>query len=100
MPGGGQQFGSRVGIRIAAGLHVLNKTTTTKPPLYFGWYPLGAVFFIDLVVTGSCSSFGIFVLPMSEEFGWSRFTISLAAALGAIVGGVTQPFLGYIFDRA
>ena len=70
-----------------------------KPPLYFGWYLLAAVFFIDLVVTGSRSSFGIFVLPMSEEFGWSRFTISLAAGLGAIVGGVAQPFLGYIFDR-
>jgi len=70
-----------------------------KPPLYFGWYLLAAVFFIDLVVTGSRSSFGIFVLPMSEEFGWSRFTISIAAGLGAIVGGVAQPFLGYIFDR-
>ena len=36
---------------------------------------------------------------MSEEFGWSRFTISIAAAIGAIVGGVAQPFLGYIFDH-
>ena len=70
-----------------------------KQPLFFGWYVLGATFFIDLVVTGTRNSFGIFVLPMSEEFGWSRFTISLVAALGAIVGGVTQPFIGNIFDR-
>jgi MFS family permease len=70
-----------------------------KQPLFFGWYVLGATFFIDLVVTGTRSSFGIFVLPMSEEFGWSRLTISLVAALGAIVGGVTQPFIGNIFDR-
>ena len=77
----------------------MNQPTTTKPPLYFGWYVLAATFFIDLVVTGSRSSFGIFVLPMSEEFGWSRFTISIVAGMGAIIGGVTQPFIGYIFDQ-
>ncbi len=75
------------------------KKIANQPPLYFGWYVLAATFFIGLAVTGTRSSFGIFVLPMSEEFGWSRFTISLAAGMGAIVGGVTQPFLGYIFDR-
>ena len=75
------------------------QVTGLKQPLFFGWYVLGATFFIDLVVTGTRNSFGIFVLPMSEEFGWSRFTISLVAALGAIVGGVTQPFIGNIFDR-
>ena len=36
---------------------------------------------------------------MSEDFGWNRFTISVAAAIGAIVGGVAQPFIGYVFDR-
>ena len=35
---------------------------------------------------------------MSEEFGWNRFTISVAAAIGAIVGGVAQPFIGHVFD--
>ena len=70
-----------------------------KQPLFFGWYVLAAIFFIDLVVTGTRNSFSIFVLPMIDEFGWTRFTISLVAALGAIVGGVTQPFIGYIFDR-
>ena len=36
---------------------------------------------------------------MSEDFGWNRFTISVVAAIGAVVGGVAQPFLGYAFDR-
>ena len=70
-----------------------------KQPLFFGWYVLAATFFIDLVVTGTRNSFGIFVLPMIDEFGWSRFTISLVAALGAIVGGVTQPFIVQHFGR-
>jgi len=35
---------------------------------------------------------------MSEEFGWSRGSISLAAALGTLVNGATQPFLGRLYD--
>jgi len=36
---------------------------------------------------------------MSEEFGWSRFTVSIAAALGVLVNGIIQPFFGQLFDR-
>ncbi len=77
----------------------VTKSGATKSPLFFGWYVVAAVTFIAFVNTGSRSSFGIFVIPMSEEFGWNRLTISSVAALGAIVGGAAQPFLGYAFDR-
>lgn len=71
----------------------------TKKPIYFGWYVCAATVFIAFVSIGARNSFGVFVIPMSEEFGWSRFTISLAAALGVLVNGVSQPFFGRIFDR-
>ncbi len=77
----------------------MKEPSTARSPLYFGWYVVAAVTFIAFVNTGSRSSFGIFVIPMSEDFGWSRFTISVVAAIGAIVGGAAQPFLGYVFDR-
>ncbi len=77
----------------------MKQTAAAKTPIYFGWYVVAAVTFIAFVNTGSRSSFGIFVIPMSEEFGWSRFTISVVAAIGAIVGGAAQPILGYVFDR-
>ena len=77
----------------------MTSNDTTRPPLYFGWYVLAAVTFIAFVNAGSRSCFGIFVIPMSEDFGWNRFTISVVAAIGAVVGGVAQPFLGYAFDR-
>ena len=77
----------------------MKQTAAAKTPIYFGWYVVAAVTFIAFVNTGSRSSFGIFVLPMSEEFGWSRFTISVVAAIGAIVGGAAQPILGYVFDK-
>ena len=73
--------------------------TTTKRPIYFGWYVCAATIFIGFVAIGARNSFGVFVVPMSDEFGWNRFTISIAAALGVLVNGVSQPFMGQIFDR-
>ena len=77
----------------------MNHTAQAKPGIYYGWYIVAAVFFIALVTTGARSAFGIFIIPMSDEFGWNRTTISLAGVLGALVNGATQPFIGRIFDR-
>lgn len=70
-----------------------------KPQLYYGWYIVATAMFIAFVTTGARNSFGIFVIPMSEEFDWNRTTISVAAAIGWLVNGLTQPFLGHLFDQ-
>ena len=70
-----------------------------SPRVYYGWYILGTAMFIAFVTTGARNGFGIFVIPMSEEFEWNRTTISVVAALGWLVNGITQPFLGHFFDR-
>ena len=80
------------------GLEPVGKSKTGRPPLYFGWYVLATTIFIGIVTTGAGSSFGIFVVPLEKEFGWDRFTVTLAVSLGALVNGVTQPFLGRAFD--
>jgi len=77
----------------------MSKTTTSKPPLYYGWYVVATCTFIAFVTVGARNSFGIFVIPMSEHFDWNRGTISVAASLGFLVNGLSQPFMGRIFDR-
>ena len=67
--------------------------------MFYGWYVLATTMFIAFVSTGARSSFGIFIIPVSEDFGWNRTTISLAAALGYLVNGLTQPFVGHLLDR-
>ena len=70
-----------------------------KTDFFYGWLVLGAASFILFLSTGVSTGFGAFVLPMSDEFGWSRGTISAAIAIGWLVNGVTQPFIGRLFDR-
>lgn len=52
-----------------------------------------------MVTSGARGAMGIFVIPMSDEFGWSRGTISLAGAIGTLFNGLAQPFYGRWFDR-
>ena len=77
----------------------MSSTEKAKPPLYFGWYVCAATVFVAFVTTGARSSFGIFIIPLEEEFGWSRFMLSSAVGTGFLVNGLTQPFVGRLFDQ-
>lgn len=43
--------------------------------------------------------FGLFLPPMSAEFGWGREAFAFALALQNLVWGFTQPLLGMLADR-
>ena len=67
--------------------------------IYYGWYIVVTAMFIAAVTTGARNGFGVFVVPMSEAFEWNRTTISVAAGVGWLMNGITQPFLGHLFDK-
>ena len=72
---------------------------STRKGVFYGWFILAAVFFVLFMSTGVRNSFGVFVIPLSNDFEWSRSTVSLAIAVGWLVNGVTQPFVGRLYDR-
>ena len=71
---------------------------TPRPAVYYGWLIVATTFWMALLTGGGHSGFGGFVIPMSEELGWNRGTISLAAALGALISGFSQPFVRRLYD--
>jgi len=44
-------------------------------------------------------TFGTFVKPLSDRFGWSRGRISLAFTIAALMVGIFSPILGRVTDR-
>ena len=71
---------------------------TSQPAVYYGWFIVATTFFISMVSVGTRNGFGAFVVPMETEFGWDRSTISWAVSIGFLVNGLSQPFLGRLFD--
>lgn len=54
---------------------------------------------ILLVGNGIRASFGLFLVPMTTDLGWSRESFSLALALQNFVWGAAQPFAGALADK-
>ena len=70
------------------------RAKTAHTGIYYGWVITATTCVMAFLAMGGGGGFGVFVLPMSAEFGWQRGTISLAASLGALVSGLSQPFVG------
>lgn len=63
-----------------------------------GWVLLGAALILALSL-GVRHGFGLFLAPMSAEFGWGRGVFAFAIALQNLVWGLAQPFAGALADR-
>jgi MFS family permease len=48
---------------------------------------------------GSRQSFGIYLRPITSEFGWGRESLSLVLGTQALIYGLSAPFIGMIADR-
>ncbi len=62
------------------------------------WLMLGASLILFLSL-GIRHGFGLFLFPMSQEFGWGREVFAFALALQNLAWGVSQPFAGALADR-
>ncbi|MBS7326699.1 MAG: MFS transporter [Thiopseudomonas sp.] len=62
------------------------------------WLLLGSAIILALSL-GVRHAFGLFLQPMSLEFGWGRETFAFAIALQNLIWGLAQPFVGAFADR-
>ena len=70
-----------------------------KEKIFWGWYIVAGAFFVMAVNYGTRYCFGVFVKPLSEEYGWSRSVISLAATINMLVYSIGAIFVGRMLDR-
>ena len=58
---------------------------------------VGCIFIV--VSFGIRSAFGVFQIPIAEEFGWLRAEYSLALAIQNLAWGIGQPIFGAIAEK-
>jgi MFS family permease len=63
-----------------------------------GWILLGSALILALSL-GVRHGFGLFLAPMSADFGWGREVFAFAIALQNLLWGLAQPFAGALADR-
>lgn len=67
--------------------------------LHYAWVMVILSAVIFAVMAARFYTFGVFLLPLSEEFNWSRGSISLATSAASIVGGILSIFIARLSDR-
>jgi sugar phosphate permease len=67
--------------------------------LHYAWI-VAAVTFLTLICTAGVRSMpGVLIVPLEQQFGWSRATISLAVSLNLLLYGLCGPFAAALMDR-
>ncbi len=54
---------------------------------------------LALLSFGIRASFGLFLAPMSDDFGWGREVFAIAIAVQSLLWGLCQPVAGAVADR-
>jgi MFS family permease len=65
----------------------------------YRWVILAAMFAIVFMTMGTRSTLGVFFKAIVADLGWNRGTISMVVAVNIWLGGLMQPFAGYVMDR-
>ncbi len=70
-------------------------------PFYYGWVILGlsGIASYSSRPLMSVAVLTVFVVPMSEQFGWTRTQVAGAVSLGGALAAVISPLVGPVLDR-
>ena len=71
----------------------------STPGFFYGYIIVILGFLCLMVAAGSWDSFGVFVKPLANEFGWTRATVSASYSLSLVVFGVMGVITGGLTDR-
>ena len=86
--------------------------TTAKPPSsfrtpqrprvfywHYAWVIVSIIAVMQMVGSSVRMAFGVFIEPLSTEFGWSQGAITMAYALSSVVTALASPMAGSLGDR-
>jgi sugar phosphate permease len=80
------------------GIAPLGRNVTHRK-VHYGWIVVGVTFVTLMIGAGVRSAPGVLIVPLEEEFHWSRATISFAVAVNLLLYGVTGPFAAAFVER-
>lgn len=74
-------------------------TILARSRVHYAWIVVAVTFLIMLLTAGIRSVPGVLILPLEEEFGWTRATVSLAVSINLFLYGLCGPFAASIMER-
>jgi sugar phosphate permease len=67
--------------------------------LHYAWIVAAVTFLVLLLTAGIRAAPGVLIVPLEDEFHWSRSTISFAVGVNLLLYGLIGPFAAALIDR-
>ena len=67
--------------------------------LHYAWIVFAVAFVTIIAAAGIRATPGVLIVPLEEEFGWSRATISVAVSINLLLFGFVGPFAAAMMER-
>ena len=67
--------------------------------VHYGWVMVAVGLVTLVTAAGFRSTTGILIVPLQDEFGWSRATIGFAIAINLVIYGLGGPFAAAFIER-
>src|SRR5205823_3167909 len=67
--------------------------------VHYGWIVVAVAFLCSLAAAGVRSSPVVYIVPLGNEFGWSRGSLATVVALNLGLFGLAAPISGRLIDR-
>ena len=67
--------------------------------LHYAWIVAAVTFVVGLLTAGVRAAPGVLIVPLQQEFDWSRATISFAIGINIFMYGLVGPFAAALMDR-
>jgi predicted MFS family arabinose efflux permease len=66
---------------------------------HYAWIVAGVTFLTLLAASASRSASGVLIIPLGNEFQWSRATVSSIVSLNILLFGLVGPFAAALYQR-
>jgi predicted MFS family arabinose efflux permease len=76
-----------------------SSSPTSAGRLHYAWVVGGVTFLTLLAASASRSASGVLILPLGNEFQWSRATVSSIVSLNILLFGLVGPFAAALYQR-
>ncbi|HET6221714.1 MAG TPA: MFS transporter, partial [Dongiaceae bacterium] len=70
-----------------------------KERIHYAWIVVAVIFLALLAGAGVRATPSVMIVPMEQNFGWSRATISAAIAVNILLYGLMGPFAAALMQR-
>jgi len=79
---------------------LLARVLVPRLPFFYGWVVLACICLAGFARQGpAVAVLSVFVVPMTDAFGWSRTEMAGAVSLGGLLAAFVSPALGPVLDR-